>query len=76
MKDQTPTRTEELLEAHPWLTEDQAYALIADRYSFFLERYKNNDTQALLSNWVAIACKMDTAWVKDRLAVAAEWSLF
>lgn len=77
MKDQTPTRTEELIEAHPWLTQDQAYALIAYQLSHFMERHSHvSDVQGLLSNWVCIACNMDKDWVKDRLAVAAEWSLF
>lgn len=71
------SRSQELGQAHSWLTIEQRHALIAYQYSFFLEKYSHvSDIQILMDNWIMIATKMPSDWVKDRLAVAAEWSLF
>lgn len=68
-----PSRTQQLTDAHPWMTSDQAHSVVALKLSEFLERYPNNDTQVLLDNFIAIAIASDEHWMRDRVAQAAEW---
>ena len=68
-----PSRTEQILSAHPWMKATEAHALLAYNYSVLIETFRWSNTEGLLNDFTASICRASEHHVKDKLALVLEY---
>ena len=66
----TPTRTEQILGAHPWMKATEAHALLAYNYSVLSEAFRWSNTEGLLNDFTTSICRANEHYVRNKLSVA------
>ena len=69
----TPSRTEQLLNAHPWMKATGAHALLAYNYSVLSEAFRWSNTEGLLNEFTTSICRASEHHVMNKLALAREY---
>ena len=66
----TPSRTEQILGAHPWMKATEAHALLAYNYSVLSEAFRWSSTEGLLNDFTTSICRANEHYVRNKLSVA------
>ena len=69
----TPSRTEQILGAHPWMKATEAHALLAYNYSVLSEAFRWSNTEGLLNDFTASICRASEYHVRNKLELALEY---
>ena len=69
----TPTRTEQILSAHPWMKAAEAHALLAYNYSVLSEAFRWSNTEGRLNDFTTSICRASEHHARNKLALALEY---